>query len=121
MIHLTCRLTAKNRDQLHDPTLGNRVWATFTFYSTGRETSREGRLPAHCNVLELYKGAWARGGNAALCEITAVTCLIPVVSLKLGILSHVYLSVGFTLGAVSAVLLVVLLLSLVVFCLSKYR
>ena len=51
MIHLTCRLTAKNRDQLHDPTLGNRVWATFTFYSTGRETSREGRLPAHCNVL----------------------------------------------------------------------
>jgi len=25
--HVTCRLTAKNRDQL--PTLGNRVWATF--------------------------------------------------------------------------------------------
>jgi len=28
---------------------------------------------------------------------------------------------GFTLGAVSAVLLVVLMLSLVIFCLSKYR
>jgi len=26
------RLTAKNRDQLRNPTLGNRVWATFTFY-----------------------------------------------------------------------------------------
>jgi len=26
MTHITCRLTAKNRD-----TLGNRVWATFTF------------------------------------------------------------------------------------------
>ena len=25
------RLTAKNRDQLRKPTLGNRVWATFTF------------------------------------------------------------------------------------------
>jgi len=25
MIHVTCRLTAKNRDQLRDPTLGNRV------------------------------------------------------------------------------------------------
>jgi len=25
------RLTAKNRDQLWNPTLGNRVWATFTF------------------------------------------------------------------------------------------
>ena len=29
MTHVTCRLTAKNRDQLRDPTLGNRVWATF--------------------------------------------------------------------------------------------
>ena len=24
-------MTAKNRDQLRNPTLGNRVWATFTF------------------------------------------------------------------------------------------
>ena len=31
--HVTCRLTAKNRDQLRNPTLGNRVWATFTFFS----------------------------------------------------------------------------------------
>ena len=29
MIHVTCRLTAKNRDQLQNPMLGNRVWATF--------------------------------------------------------------------------------------------
>ena len=32
MTHVTCRLTAKNRDQLQNPTLGNRVWATFTFF-----------------------------------------------------------------------------------------
>jgi len=31
MTHFTCRLTAKNRDQLRDPTLSNRVRATFTF------------------------------------------------------------------------------------------
>jgi len=31
MTHVTCRLTAKNRDQLWNPTLGCRVWATFTF------------------------------------------------------------------------------------------
>jgi len=31
MTHVTCRLTAKNRDQLRNPTLGNRVRATFTF------------------------------------------------------------------------------------------
>ena len=30
MTHVTCRLIAKNRDQLRNPTLGNRVWATFT-------------------------------------------------------------------------------------------
>jgi len=27
MTHVTCRLTAKVRDQLRNPTLGNRVWA----------------------------------------------------------------------------------------------
>jgi len=31
MTHITCRLTAKNRDQLRNPTLGHRVWATYTF------------------------------------------------------------------------------------------
>jgi len=29
MTHITCRLTAKNRDQLRNPTLGNLVWASF--------------------------------------------------------------------------------------------
>ena len=29
MTHVTCRLTAKNRNQLLNPTVGNRVWATF--------------------------------------------------------------------------------------------
>ena len=33
MTHVTCRLTAKNWDQLRNLTLGNRVWATFTFFS----------------------------------------------------------------------------------------
>ena len=32
MIHVICRLTANSRDQLRNPTLGNRVWATFTFF-----------------------------------------------------------------------------------------
>jgi len=31
MTHVTCRLTDKNRDHLRNPTLGNRVWASFTF------------------------------------------------------------------------------------------
>jgi len=35
MIHVTRRLTAKNRDQLRNPMLSNRVWATFTFYLYG--------------------------------------------------------------------------------------
>ena len=31
MTDVTCRLTAKNRDQLRNPTLGNRVWASFLY------------------------------------------------------------------------------------------
>jgi len=31
MTHVTCRLTVKNRDQLRNPKLDYRVWATFTF------------------------------------------------------------------------------------------
>ena len=36
MTHVTCRLTAKNRDQLRNHTLGNRVRATF-FHRTRTE------------------------------------------------------------------------------------
>jgi len=32
MTRVTCTMTAKNRDQLRNPTLGNWVWATFTFF-----------------------------------------------------------------------------------------
>ena len=32
MTHITCRLTAEDRDRLRNPTLGYRVWATFTFF-----------------------------------------------------------------------------------------
>jgi len=34
MTHVTCRLTAKNRDELRNPELCSRVWATFTFFTT---------------------------------------------------------------------------------------
>ena len=46
MTHVTCRLTAKYRDHLRNPTLGNRVWATFTFlyytvhFTAGRTAGR---------------------------------------------------------------------------------
>ena len=30
MTHVTCRLTATIRDQLRNPVLSNRVWASFT-------------------------------------------------------------------------------------------
>ena len=43
MTHVTCRLTAQNCDQLRNPTLGNRVRATFTF--TYRRHAAEHNLP----------------------------------------------------------------------------
>jgi len=42
MIHVTCRLTVKNRDQLGNPTIGNRVWTTFTFWVSKRVRVRAG-------------------------------------------------------------------------------
>jgi len=42
MTHVTCRLTAKNRDQLRNPTLANRVWATFPFFKTVSATGDAG-------------------------------------------------------------------------------
>jgi len=45
MTHVTYRLTAKNRDQLRNPSLGNRVWATFTFISGGRGGGRVAGTP----------------------------------------------------------------------------
>ena len=34
MTHVTCRLTAKNRNRHRNPRFGSRVWATFTFTFT---------------------------------------------------------------------------------------
>jgi len=35
MTYVTCRLTAKNRDQLRIHTLGSQLWAAFTFLIFG--------------------------------------------------------------------------------------
>jgi len=44
MTHVTCRLTAKSRDQLRNATLGNRVRAAFTFTYTYRVSMTTGAL-----------------------------------------------------------------------------
>jgi len=40
MTHVTCRLTAKNRDQLRNPTLGNQGWSTFFIVSRTTTVAR---------------------------------------------------------------------------------
>jgi len=60
MTHLTCRLTAKNRDQLRNPTLGNRVWATFAFYVTSAK---------HSSVLVLSVYSFRVSANEALQKV----------------------------------------------------
>ena len=50
MTHVTSRLIAKNRDQLRNPTLRNRVWAAFllllrkNFAASNRRRTRRRRL-----------------------------------------------------------------------------
>ena len=54
MTYVTCRLTAKNRNQLRNPTLGKRVRATFTFLTS--------YWKQECRRLSCYRrikaGAW---------------------------------------------------------------
>ena len=51
MTHVTCRLTAKNRDQLQNPTLCNRVRATFTFTFTAQQNcSSNDDLRTHARI-----------------------------------------------------------------------
>jgi len=54
MTHVTCRLTAKNRDQLQNPTLGNRVWATFTFFTCTIRTPKllRAKILQNCSLAE---------------------------------------------------------------------
>jgi len=56
MTHVTCRLTAENRDQLRNPTLGIRVWATFTFLPSvarGGLTARRTRTKQYVVILSI--------------------------------------------------------------------
>jgi len=67
MTRITCRLTAKNRDQLQNPTLGNRVWATVTFFY----------LSARCDVavLKSVSRSWLRRtGFPRLRSLLVPTC-----------------------------------------------
>ena len=58
MTQVTCRLTAKNRDQLRYPTLGNRVWATFllTYLLTSVIALLVGRQEGHPACKKLSGG-----------------------------------------------------------------
>ena len=51
MTHVTYGLTAKNRDQLRNPTLGSRVWATFTLF-----------IPLLALMIRFMVSVWVRIG-----------------------------------------------------------
>jgi len=71
MTHVTCRLTAKNRDQLRNPTLGNRLWATFTFTHTLRS------ILLSCSVRPIPLLPPKKSGGALYCFCRrALTALV---------------------------------------------
>jgi len=72
MTHATCRLTAKNRNQLRNPTVGNRVWATFTFFYWAAQKKQRNEATAihtasnavHINLAPFQTGTNATHGQA---------------------------------------------------------
>jgi len=76
MTHVTCRLTTKNRDQLRNPTLGNRVWATFTFTFSSTTVRRPalGDVAATCTWVLLRTCCRRRRGGGSKARRYARTC-----------------------------------------------
>jgi len=74
MTHVTYRLTAKNQDQLRNPTFGNRVWATFLPGVCNHSRTLAGRM--------MESGEWATRIDAAYCYRCSVVSLSPCPSLS---------------------------------------
>jgi len=77
MTHVTCRLTAKNWDQLRNPTLGNRVLATFLISPAGWGHSAIPRSVRFLIVC-LFHGAAALGVQLPLAIGTLAACSLAV-------------------------------------------
>ena len=80
MTHVTCRLTAKNRDQLRNPTLGNRVWATYTVLMSaqqlhGDKGGRDDITPVRRSPLFCLVSLRAKRDIDFLREVAADFCL----------------------------------------------
>ena len=82
MTHVSCRQTAKNRDQLRNPTLGNRVRATFSasglvlavwvvaaFLSSSRSSETRGSLSTW-----LTSAVWVSGVAGAMSSLYDGPC-----------------------------------------------
>jgi len=67
MTQVTCRLTAKDRDQLRNPTLGNRVSATFNLFAHAQSSiSADAGLLLWAHQLLLQRRVAANSSSATL-------------------------------------------------------
>ena len=67
MTDVTCRLTAKNRDQLRNPTLGNRVWASFLYNPW---------WPTSANLRNVVCSGWGVGGVCLGPDLQNITTIL---------------------------------------------
>ena len=89
LTHVTCRLTAKHRDQLRNPTLGNLVWATFTFFTCGESAVMPvARYRVQCELVRCLKKCspklsqtkTLRAGHCLKSSVTVILVSEPVTS-----------------------------------------
>ena len=79
MTHITCRLTAKNWDQLRNPTLCNRVWATFNLNSCELQCEQPNWNPYVQNWLSTNRPSFAAANQVVILHqwtyyVTGSTC-----------------------------------------------
>jgi len=82
MTRVTCRLTAKSQDQLRNPTLGNRVWATFFAWTMHQNcASNCGGQEPRIKILggQLTPVNRCTGAHGSVCDVILMLSEITVV------------------------------------------
>ena len=87
MTHVICRLTAKNRDQLRNPTLGDRVWATFS--ASCSVAAAHGSIHRIRQVAPMCTTTWFRGPTRSTLLINGMS-IGSVVSARLAVVTNTH-------------------------------
>ena len=90
MTHITCRLTAKNRYQLRNPTFSNRVWLPFLLCGP---RNNQGRRWTHCRLWLVWWHVWQQSRDIVSLYTSLSRLHIASLQQRQGSITRMYCSV----------------------------